>query len=30
MLVAQGDQTNLPIGTEIGVMGVGCIQITPS
>lgn len=30
VLVAAGDETNLPGRTELAALGVGCIQITPS
>lgn len=29
-VVAEGTETNLPLGTDLTAQGVGCIQITPS
>lgn len=30
VLIGEGDETNVPLGTDLTAEGIGCIQITPS
>ncbi len=30
VLISEGTEANLPLGTDLTAQGVGCIQITPS